>query len=258
MATQTMSFETKFFIKRWNLRTSSSARERLLKSCLSRLFLRKDLIRFLDEFTNQILFIHQGNRVKMLLFCRKLIIQYPAQVDAAHYRAFQEEYDLEIASDRGIDPVKWIDEELSYIKEVNEIKEGLSPHGFNTKKLDIDIPVAKVIAGASEEVLTMDEILKLFKWSKATLDRRRKDGFPCYKIGKKIYGNKSEVLAWREANDPSFDTGNHLSGFFKELLVFLVSEQKQSSFGLSCLLQGNCRIKEEGLLADVTFQRICF
>ena len=194
MTAQTMSFETKFFIKRWNLVTSDSKRERLLKSRFNRLYLDSDLIVFLDEFTSQLAFLQQTKRLKMLLLCRKLLVQNPPKIDKAFYEAFREEHDFEVANYTGIDAVKWIDEELRYTREVKEVDKVFGAGEIRKMNLEDAIP----LEDKSKEILNQEDIMKLFVWSEPTLRRRKKDGFPAYKLGGKTYANKAEALAWRD------------------------------------------------------------
>ncbi len=201
MAAQTMSLETILLMKKWKDSKSNFIPVKPLKSCLSRLYINKALIRFLDEFTNQFVFAQLNKRVKILLLCRKLLIQYPPKIDKDHYRAFQEEYDFDIANDTGIDPVKWIDEELSYIREVREVDEKFGASELGLKHLQTSAPTTEVARDASREIMTKEEILNFFKWSESSLYRMKKRGFPAYKMGGKTVVIKAEALAWRDPKE---------------------------------------------------------
>ena len=199
--TKTISSETKAFIKRWNASKSNVMRERLIINQLVRQFLNADLVRFLDEFTSQI--IEQDKRIKLLLFCRKLLLQTSAVIDLAHYRAFQEQYDFEIANDTTISGLTWINEELNFIKEVKDVEELFEPFDRRRKLGEPNVPIQNVPTNGGAELMKLEEILELFDISKSTFDRWRVDGFPCDKVGKKLYANREAALAWMNAKKPN-------------------------------------------------------
>jgi len=197
---QIISATTKFFIKRWNSAKSNYMREKLLKKNLSKLFLNTDLVCFLDEFTKQ---FEPDKRVKMLLLCRKLLIQNPPKVDEVEYKALQEEYDEAMSKDTSIDGLTWIDEELAFIKAVNEVDEIFDPLDRRKRLGEPTIPLESVIPNAAVELMKLEEVLAFFDIHKSTLDRWRKDGFPLDKVGKKLYANKAAALAWVSSKKPN-------------------------------------------------------
>ena len=196
--TNLISYETKYFIKKLNSSKSNLMRGRLIKNHLMGLFLNKDLTMFLDEFVGQI--SEQDKRIKMLLLCRKLLLQNPRQLGEAHYQAFKEQYDFEIANDTSVDGIRWIDEELNFIKEVNG-EEVFEPLDRRKKLGEPTMPLENVIPHTA--LMKLEEILEEFDISKSTLDRWREDGFPCDKVGKKLYANREAVLAWIRDKKPN-------------------------------------------------------
>ena len=173
-------------------------RQRLIKNHLRGLYVNKDLIQFVEALTNQI--CELDKRAKMLLLCRKLIIQNPTRIDETHYQAFKEQYDFEKANDTSVDCVKWIDEELSFIKDVN-VEEVFEPLDRRKKLGEQTMALENVIPHTA--LMKLEEILEEFDISKSTLDRWREDGFPCDKVGKKLYANREAVLAWIRDKKPN-------------------------------------------------------
>ncbi len=51
-----------------------------------------------------------------------------------------------------------------------------------------------------DELLTMDELCKLLKLSRATINRWRKEGLPTKKIGKSVRFEKDMVFKWLDEN----------------------------------------------------------
>jgi len=198
---KTISSETTSFIKRWNASKSNDLRQRILKNQLIGLILNRDQIRFLEEFANQISEVEK--RTKILLLCRKLLVQNPRKIDQAHYQAFKEQYDFEMENDVAVDGIKWLDEELSFIKEVKEVDDVFEPFDRRKKASEASIPIETVLPNANGGLMIQKEILEHFKISKSTLDRWREDGFPCDKVGNKLYFNKEDALAWMKAKKPT-------------------------------------------------------
>lgn len=50
------------------------------------------------------------------------------------------------------------------------------------------------------EFLTVEELSKMLKISRSTIDRWRKEGLPHIKIGNSIRFDKAEVLQWLNSN----------------------------------------------------------
>ena len=48
----------------------------------------------------------------------------------------------------------------------------------------------------SKEYITLMELAKLLKISRSTIDRLRKEGMPCYKIGSGVRFVEAEVTEW--------------------------------------------------------------
>lgn len=54
------------------------------------------------------------------------------------------------------------------------------------------------------EIMTMDEVLSMLSISRATLNRRRKNGeIPFYTFGKRVYFKRSEIMAALEPGTKS-------------------------------------------------------
>ena len=113
-----ISIGTAIFINKWDHARSESMRERLYKNHITNLFLNKDLIEFLDEFTSRIRGTEE--RIKLLLYCKKMLLQNEIKIDEGHYKAFQEQYDKEIANDINIRGIDWINAEVDFIKQVGQ------------------------------------------------------------------------------------------------------------------------------------------
>lgn len=50
------------------------------------------------------------------------------------------------------------------------------------------------------ELLTLQELADWFKISRATIDRWRKEGMPCVKLGRGVRFEKQKVLMWIAKN----------------------------------------------------------
>lgn len=192
------SFDTQFFINKWNKADSSDARVRLLKNYLTSLYFNKDLIEFLEEFTSQAISFEK--RIYLLLLCRKIILQYPKVIDQEHYRAFQEIYDYERYTGSKVEPIQWIEDEVWFLREVKSVGEDFEL--FNQNKTTPDNALDKHYP-QGKELMTLEETLSFLSVSKSTIDRWREDGLQNLKAGKKIYFNRNEIMNWIQNEKPS-------------------------------------------------------
>jgi hypothetical protein len=196
----TLSFETKYFIKKWNKANSSDVRGKLLKNHLTSQYFKKDLIDFLEEFTSQAVGIEK--RINLLLLCRKLLLQNPTVIDLEHYRAFRELYDYEKYNASKVEPVNWIESEISFLKEVKCVEEVFNGFNQSNKAIRTDVITLDKYYPQGKELLTLGETLTFLSVSKSTLDRWREDGLQGFKTGKKIYFKRTDLSAWIEKNKP--------------------------------------------------------
>lgn len=54
-----------------------------------------------------------------------------------------------------------------------------------------------------QELVTMKDIMQIYKISRSTIDRWRSEGMPCSKVGRSIRFNLEEVKKWIENNKQS-------------------------------------------------------
>ena len=194
-----ISPETAYFTRKMNLIKTPQGKERYIIRHLKSLFLNRDMVAFLKDFITQ----YQGEkRIQMLLYLRKLISQNPVEVEASHYWPFVEEYYAELANDGLITGLDWLDAEIQFVKEVDQPDLILMPvpvpksQGRNAEKPLPDL-------SGQKDLLTLPTMLTLLGVGKSTFDRRRKQGLPCFNIGKKIYARKDEFMDWlqRQGNN---------------------------------------------------------
>ena len=190
------SIATVMFTNRWNKATSHQVRENLLRNHINLIFTNRDLIKFLDEFTSPITDIEE--RFKLLKYCKKVVLQNPLQIDEEHYKAFQAEYDQELNSDIKINGAQWLEEELNFIKEVND-PDALLTHIDTCKSSNQRSKISAPVLNKSE--LNLCQILEFLGISKSKFYRARQDeDVPCYQIGRKIFAYKEELAVWEKSH----------------------------------------------------------
>lgn len=205
-----ISISTAIFIKKWNQAKSESMRESLFKNHIAYLFINKDMIVFIDEFASRI--CETEERIRLLLYCKKILLQNEVKIDEGHYKAFQEEYDKEMSNDINIRGIDWIDAEVDFIKQVGSPELILMP--VCTPKMS-DRKQERPVPDASDQsdLLTLTEMLKILSIGKSTFDRRRKEGLPCFNDGKKIYAKRDKFWEWMESKaNCSHNASIHFSG----------------------------------------------
>ncbi|MCX6290892.1 MAG: helix-turn-helix domain-containing protein [Bacteroidetes bacterium] len=181
------------FITKWNALQLIEDRLTLLKKAILTLYVNKELVLFLDKFIRSI--SDQNEKRLILLYIKKTINQFPRRLPQDYVMAFEEELLLNsekfLEEQSEYDPSNWVDMELDFI--------------FQKTHLNLNEVALKQIHSSEKtlekELLTMNEVLALLKISKATLDRRRSEGMPCTKKGKKIYFKKTEISNWLNKKD---------------------------------------------------------
>ena len=186
MGNQTMT--NSYFISKWNSLTEMDDRLTLLKRTMLTFHRNKELIGFLDVFIKSV--SDQCERKLTLLFAKKTINQFPRALPEDYIKAFEEELNLNsdvfCEEQRMYDPNNWIDCELDFIEQKTQLN-------LN------EVPLNKIHSSEKtleKELLTKEDALVLLKISKATLDRWRWEGMPCFKEGRKIYFRKTEIVNW--------------------------------------------------------------
>jgi predicted DNA-binding transcriptional regulator AlpA len=75
----------------------------------------------------------------------------------------------------------------------------MQKYGLQSKQL-IKQNKKETIEPNQNDLLTLDETMKLLNMSKSTIDRRRFEGMPANKVGKKLYFSKSKINEWIKNN----------------------------------------------------------
>lgn len=147
----------------------------------------EELIIFLDETTNNI----KETEIKILFlhYVKKLIAQLERSINDGHYRAFQFEYDQDRLN---YNPEQWISAELEFLKALQE---------FNfLKNTSATFDVGQNV-NAPMPLLRHEDMEKLFRWSRSTLNRRIALGLPFHEdpAGAKFF-DVNEVNEWIKEN----------------------------------------------------------
>jgi len=178
----------KKFISKWNTLSEMEDRLSLLKKTIRNIYSNKDLVTFLEQLLH--LVINPNEKKVVLLFAKKIVNQYPRKLQSDFYEAVKEEVEANRNTfereQKEYDPQRWIEHELDFIEDTAQLN--VTEVGF--KKIYTS-PVS-----LEKELLTREELMDLLQISKSTLDRRRWDGMPHIKKGRKIYFKKSEVFNW--------------------------------------------------------------
>lgn len=188
-----MAYNFNYFIRKWNALQTTEDKMVLLKKTILFIYINQDLIRFLDKLVGN---ISDTNQKKLfLLFAKKIINQYPRR--RSHHEVKATTFDntddkIKFNREQSLyNPYSWIANELEYLEETSSI-------------LKEDIGFRKIMGGGNhseKELLSQEETLSFLNVSKSTLDRRRFEGMPFHKQGRKIYFKKSELLAWMNKNN---------------------------------------------------------
>ena len=157
---------------------------------IKRLYKNKELTDYIALVLKS---VSNKDKVALLYYFKKLVLQTFRSPDPNHLLAFQDEYEKELFSIRKeqtfYDPVKWIDAELDYLKNMGE---HLTSDDVNSR-LDI---MQQAKQRLSKEWLTKEEVMQLFNISKSTLNRRIAEGMPAHKNGKGVYFYLEEINEW--------------------------------------------------------------
>lgn len=185
--TEASRIGTEFALKKWKETRSEELREEQLTKHIARLFLNNDLRRFLIQFSRS--FSNTKQQVEVLKLCRKILAQNPERkipYQDPYFKAFESEFLAEIENDIELDPIKWVDEELKYISDVNQLETGKQT--VSTEQIP------------ETPWLTREQAVEYYKTSASTLDRWRKEGLQSQKIGGKVLINKDVANRWVAEN----------------------------------------------------------
>lgn len=153
----------------------------LLVVCkISRLYVNRDLVNFFRRLMTDAK--DDNERLLLLLKLKKLVLQVPREPDANELAAEPEKFYVffnEIEREQAFyDPIKWLDAEIEYL--------------FSVQK-SVDVEVKEKIAFKDIEWHTEEEVLRYFKISKSTLNRRIAEGLPAYDFGARPLFNTKEI-----------------------------------------------------------------
>ena len=181
-----MTPKNSLFIRNWNTLMTNEDKLILLKGQIKFLYVNKELITFFEKLLATIPDINQKKLV--LLFARKIVLQYYRPIPQDVRDSLIEEDQLKEFEREQLqyNPDKWIDCELEYLLVVGLFYQA-------------DIGFKKLYNAPTEgelELMTLDQAMDFMHISKSTLDRRRADGLPSIKTGKKIYFKKSDIINW--------------------------------------------------------------
>ncbi len=151
-----------------------------LKNRIASLSINEDLIALIESTLQNITEVEK--KILFLHYIKKLIIQIPRPVNEGHFSAFQEDY----RRDRiNFDPVTWIDSELGFLTAL--------------RNLNIETPTDYSVdpgLGTHKPLLKQNDIQKVYKMSRSTLNRRIAQGMPCYPNGGSKFFDVDEVNEW--------------------------------------------------------------
>ncbi|HET6245385.1 MAG: helix-turn-helix domain-containing protein [Bacteroidetes bacterium] len=183
-----------YFLSKWNSLQLHKAKLSFLQNYLLSLHRNREVVEFLDNLLAGIDSI--SNKMGMLLYCLKILKQYQRTIPKELAESFPEQYDLEretIAEEQTIyDPVKWIEAEIEFISSYSKIQQEFP----ETEEPVKETKLSEKLYPETKEFLTLKETMDLLKISKSTLDRRREEGLPWHKDGKKLYFKRNELIKW--------------------------------------------------------------
>lgn len=142
---------------------------------ISSIFINKELVQFINRIIKDINSI--DDQYLILSKIKKILIQFPRNPDPAQLRAEKAEFAQffkEIKREqKAYNPINWIDAELEYIRYLKTVQADKTQESHVLDK---------------KEWLTSEDMLKVFKCSISSLNRRIADGMPCNKMGgKKVF-----------------------------------------------------------------------
>ena len=147
----------------------------------------EELIIFLEETTNHIKEIEI--KILFLHYMKKLVVQVNRPIDEGHSRAFQFEYDQDRLN---FNPENWISAELEFLKALQDFS--------SSKNTPVTFDLGQNI-NAPMPLLRHEDMEKLFRWSRSTLNRRIALGLPFHldPAGAKFF-DVNEVNDWIKEN----------------------------------------------------------
>jgi predicted DNA-binding transcriptional regulator AlpA len=162
----------------------------LIKKQIKSLYLNRQLTEFISE---QLQLVPVKDRIALLYFMKKTVLQTYRCPDPLHYAAFKDEYEemfSEIALEQIFyEPIRWIEAEIEY--QLNTA-ERLTSADVEAK-LDV---MQQTKLRLSKDWLTEEEVMAMFDISKSTIKRRRAEGMPAHKKGKAIHFYLEEITEW--------------------------------------------------------------
>jgi predicted DNA-binding transcriptional regulator AlpA len=162
----------------------------LIKKQIKQLYINKKLTEFISE---QLQLVPVKDRVALLYFMKKTVLQSYRCPDPLHYAAFEDEYEemfSEIALEQIFyEPIRWIEAEIEY--QLNSTERLTSADVAS--KLDV---MHQTKLRLSKDWLTEQEVMEMFGFSQSTLKRRRAEGMPAHKKGKAIHFYLEEITDW--------------------------------------------------------------
>lgn len=165
--------------------------QKQLRRQISTLIFNKDLIEYIEDLISK---ISDKDKLVTLCYLKKVILQTPRVPDPDHYKAFEEQYDAEFIKreeeQEQFDPIKWLDAEIEFVT---------CPAISKYSKEEVQDELNKfqeIKQQLGKELLTFEDVLKLFGFSKSTLNRRIAEGLPCHKQGKFNFFVLSEITEW--------------------------------------------------------------
>ena len=183
-----------YFLSKWNSIQSYQEQLSFLKHYLISLHRNKEVVDFMEQLLSGM----DSNSKKMgiLLYCKKILKQYERIPSRELAECFPEEYDKEmeeIEEEQAIyDPVKWAEAEIEFISSYSKIQQEFP----EPEEPVTEIKQPEKLYPETKEFLTLKETMDLLKISKSTLDRRREEGLPWHKDGKKLYFKRNELIKW--------------------------------------------------------------
>lgn len=157
------------------------------KNKIRSLCTNEELIIFLEETTNSIKEVEI--KILFLYYVKKLVSQIDRPIDAGHYKAFQFEYDQDRLN---FNPEQWICAELDFLKALRDFS--------SSKNTPVTFDMGQNV-NAPMPLLRHEDMEKLFRWSRSTLNRRIALGLPFHldPAGAKFF-DVNEVNEWIKEN----------------------------------------------------------
>ncbi|MGN8058770.1 helix-turn-helix transcriptional regulator [Pedobacter sp. 22163] len=161
--------------------------DEILKAKIKSLNLNEDLIAFLEETIINIK--ETEHKILFLHYAKKLVLQTERPVDQKHYEAFQFEYDQDR---RRFNPASWINAELEFLKVLHEFNSSKNQSTSYDKQQNVNAPMP---------LLRHEDMEKMYRWSRSTLNRRIALGLPYHldPAGAKFF-DVNEVNEWIKEN----------------------------------------------------------